>query len=289
MKRGAILSYTDSKINLKNNHFSIFNSYAPNVREHGHKFLEFAYVRSGVMEHFINGSLQILRPGDYYIIDRGFKHYYNQVGDDRLIVCNILFYPSFLDHNLVGLDHFDDIMNSYLLRFCYRNLKDSPAGVVFHDHDGKILKLLDSLYEEYKLQKEGYLEYVRCLFVEILIHTMRKIGSKHTPEQKSEAISAITDYVSVHYKENIQLQDLSRKVGYSMSYISKKFRAEIGMSFMEYLQKIRIEQSCRLLETTDMKVSDIATAVGYENVKFFNQVFRRRLNISPREFRAYYK
>ena len=57
------------------------------------------------------------------------------------------------------------------------------------------------------------------------------------------------------------------------------------MSFSRYLQRIRVEQSCRLLETTDLRISEIAQTVGYGNVKFFNQVFRSALGTSPRQFR----
>jgi len=51
------------------------------------------------------------------------------------------------------------------------------------------------------------------------------------------------------------------------------------------LQRIRIEQSCRLLENSDLRVSEIAARVGYENVKFFNQVFKQTVKLTPREFR----
>jgi YesN/AraC family two-component response regulator len=57
------------------------------------------------------------------------------------------------------------------------------------------------------------------------------------------------------------------------------------MSFSRYLQRIRVEQSCRLLENTDLRISEIAPKVGYDNVKFFNQIFKNTLGISPRQFR----
>ncbi len=46
-------------------------------------------------------------------------------------------------------------------------------------------------------------------------------------------------------------------------------------------QKIRIEKSCELLEDSDLRVVEIARRVGYEDIKFFNQIFKRRMQISP--------
>ena len=49
----------------------------------------------------------------------------------------------------------------------------------------------------------------------------------------------------------------------------------------EYVQKIRIEKSCELLEDSDLRVVEIARRVGYEDIKFFNQIFKRRMQVSP--------
>lgn len=57
------------------------------------------------------------------------------------------------------------------------------------------------------------------------------------------------------------------------------------MRFLEQLQKLRIAQSCHLLATTDMKISQIAAYVGYDDIKFFNKLFKDKLDLTPREFR----
>ena len=70
-----------------------------------------------------------------------------------------------------------------------------------------------------------------------------------------------------------------------MPYLSRKFKETIGISFREYLQNTRIEQSCRLLVNTNKKIIDIAQSVGYDDVNFFTDIFKKKMNITPREFR----
>lgn len=59
----------------------------------------------------------------------------------------------------------------------------------------------------------------------------------------------------------------------------------MGMNFNTYLDKIRIEHAVRLLDETDMKIFEISARVGYRNVDYFHQKFKRFMNTSPAEYR----
>ena len=61
------------------------------------------------------------------------------------------------------------------------------------------------------------------------------------------------------------------------------------MGFLEYLQRIRLEQSCRLLEHSDRSIPEIAALCGYGDIKSFNRLFREALNMTPREFRKLHR
>lgn len=252
---------------------------------HGHDFLEFSYVTRGVMEHEIDGQRSILREGDYFIVDYGTQHAYRSLSDEPLQVVNMLFYPEFLERSLANCRYFEDVINSYLLRFSYRTLRSSPTGKTFHDDNDRIRPIVDEIVSEFRRKRYGYIEYIRCRFVEMLILTMRKIGKSEQALGKSEVVREITDYINENYAGTIRLSDMAEKYNYSVSYLSRKFSAEVGMGFSDYVQRIRIEQSCRLLEQSELRVGDIAEQVGYDNLKFFNQIFRNTLGVTPREFR----
>lgn len=266
--------------------FAVYSATITKVPEHGHSTLELAYVEQGSIEHHIGDQCMILGPGDYYIVDYGVSHSYKKIGTEKVMVRNLLFMPKFLDRSLEGEHSFDSVMNSYLLRFCYRTLRASPTGITFHDDDGRIGTLVKSIVHEYNQQDYGYLELVRCAFVELLILTMRKIGRKEHAPEKSAEIQKMLEYIHVHYREKQELSAFAQELGYSVSYLSAKFSREVGVGYAEYLQSIRLEQACRLLETTRMPIARVAGAVGYENIKHFNEIFKRKFNLTPREFRA---
>ena len=266
--------------------FAVHSAVITKVPQHGHSTLEFAYVESGTIEHHIDGKSRILGPGDYFIVDHGITHSYKKLGAEPLMVRNLLFLPKFLDRSLEGEHGFDSVMNSYLLRFCYRTLRASPTGITFHDDDGRIGALVQSIIREYDQKDYGYLELVRCAFVELLIITMRKIGKKEKAPEKTPEIQKILDYVHIHYREKLLLAAFAQELGYSVPYLSAKFTRETGVGFAEYLQHIRLEQACRLLETTTLPISRVAGSVGYENIKHFNAIFKKKFNLTPREFRT---
>jgi AraC-like DNA-binding protein len=270
---------------LSENKFHIHVAKEDISKLHGHDFLEFTFIARGTMEHEINGKSSVLTAGDYFIVDYGTKHAYHSVSGEPLEVVNLLFYPEFVEHTLAGSRSFEDVVNSYLLRFSYKTLRSSPTGETFRDDSGRIRQIVEELMEEYRKKNHGYIEYIRCLFVQMLIITMRKVGKQQQGNAKSDVVRGIAEYVKTNYARKIYLADMARQYNYSVSFLSRKFTSEMGVGFSEYLQRIRIEQSCRLLENSDLHIHEVAMQVGYDNVKFFNQIFKQTLRISPRQFR----
>lgn len=255
------------------------------MKRHGHDFLELSYILRGRMLHEIDGQQSQLEAGDYFIVDHGTEHSYQQISQPPLAVVNLLFYPEFLDRMLSGSRRFEDVVNSYLLRFRYDTLHSSPTGKTFHDEDGRVGQIVETLIREYEGKAQGAVEYCRCLLVELLILTMRKIGSDRDRPAVSDTVQRIMSDVKANYAQELRLSHFAREYHYSLSGLSKKFTDEVGMGFSQYLQRIRIQQSCRLLEGTDLRISEVATRVGYANVKFFNQIFKEILSTTPREYR----
>lgn len=95
-------------------------------------------------------------------------------------------------------------------------------------------------------------------------------------------------YVARHFSEDITLNDIAKHVCLSPAYFSTLFKNETGIGFVKYLQHIRVEHAKKLLKTSKMRISDIAQAVGYRDLKFFNKIFYNETNVTPSEFRKFY-
>lgn len=95
-------------------------------------------------------------------------------------------------------------------------------------------------------------------------------------------------YVAQHFSEDITLNDIAKHVCLSPAYFSTLFKNETGIGFVKYLQHVRVEHAKKLLKTSKMRISDIAQAVGYRDLKFFNKIFYSETNVTPSEFRKFY-
>lgn len=196
-----------------------------------------------------------------------------------------MFRPKLIDETLENSSRFKDLVNNYLIRFSYKNIRQDPTDVVFQDTDkNTILGVLNKIVAEYEAKEVGYQEIIRSYLIVIIISMMRAV----TPPDiitDDNSTQYIIDYIKANYMRPIKLSDFCSVLNYSLPYLSKKFKIDTGMSFIDYLQQIRIEQSCRLLANTDKKIEEIAMLVGYGNTPFFNNVFKKNLNMSPRMFR----
>jgi len=264
--------------------FHIFIAQDDMCSLHGHDFLEFSYVAQGALEHVLDGVSSTVRAGDYFIVDYGTVHSYRRISPEPLRVVNLLFCPDFMDQILSGRQSFEDAVNSYLIRFSSRTLRASPTGRILHDEDGKVAQLVEEAVAEYQDRQDGYIAYIRCLLIKLLILTMRRIGRVEEPEA-SDPVRRTAEHLRQHFRDPMTMSQLARELGYSPAWLSRKFSAEMGMGFSEYLQRVRIGQSCSLLARTELTVTEIAASVGYEDQKYFNQIFRKLLNMSPREYR----
>ena len=92
-------------------------------------------------------------------------------------------------------------------------------------------------------------------------------------------------YISQHYSEPLTLNIVANQVHLNASYFSTLFKKEMGMSFKEYLNQVRIEESKRLLANSSFSIIDIAVSVGFEDQSYFSKVFKKYTGITPKQFR----
>lgn len=92
-------------------------------------------------------------------------------------------------------------------------------------------------------------------------------------------------YIDEHYMEHIGLQDIADHVHFSPPYFSKIFKNEMNMTFTQYLTKVRIEESKRLLADKSIPLSSIPAQVGFEEQSYFSKVFRQSTGNTPGRYR----
>jgi two-component system response regulator YesN len=102
-----------------------------------------------------------------------------------------------------------------------------------------------------------------------------------TPRQLVRALVAL---VHAAYAEDLSLQAFATEHNVSLSYFSRLFKDEVGMTFSDYLTRVRIEKAKELLERRDLRLGDISVLVGYDDPKYFGQIFRKIAGVSALDY-----
>lgn len=123
-----------------------------------------------------------------------------------------------------------------------------------------------------------------------LVELNRMISCPISPREshRMEQLKTIIDYIDKNYSRDISLTDLAKTVDLSPQYICRIFKECMNMRPFEHLTKKRIYEAKNLLLDTELSISDVSRAVGYNDCSYFCAVFKKQENVSPAEYRMIY-
>ena len=147
------------------------------------------------------------------------------------------------------------------------------SGDIPFAHNAAIMETLTKMY---------YLHEIMTYFNDQFEMIMRAIGNS----SRESVLDDILYYIGHNYQESIKLETLATLFGYNSSYLGKLFKDKIGQSFNSYLDQVRIENAVKLLEDTDLRIYEISSRVGYKNVDYFQQKFKKIKGVNPTDYRT---
>lgn len=104
-------------------------------------------------------------------------------------------------------------------------------------------------------------------------------------KQKNALFESILAYIEGNFTKDINRETVANEVFITPGYLSQLFKQHMKTSFLDYLHKIRIENACELLKDKGKKIGDIALQVGYNDEKYFFQVFKKYVGMTPNQYR----
>lgn len=258
---------------------------------HKHDFIEIAYVISGHGIHIVGDYEYEISKGDLFIVNYNVPHgFFPKEGStDGPILYDCVFMPGFLDASLFSSIHFEDITSSFLFKSLFPgdhapNPDLKLKGIEFNE----IGDLFTKMHTEYKLMKKGYCDIIRAYLIELIVKIFRFIeedGRKPSSLKNRELIDKAILYLKHNYNSDVKLSDLAIQSFISKNYFSKLFKEVTGINVSDYIQGLRIDEACSLLRNSDMKVIDVAAQVGFKDLKFFYEVFKKITGKTPGDYR----
>lgn len=101
-----------------------------------------------------------------------------------------------------------------------------------------------------------------------------------------EGIQRGIDYIQKHYDKEIALAELVECSGYSESHFCHRFKSVTGYTPFAYLNRLRVSKAAERLVVSDAKITEIAIDCGFENISYFNRVFRKEMGMAPGVYRS---
>lgn len=109
--------------------------------------------------------------------------------------------------------------------------------------------------------------------------------SRAATRPHNETIDQVCSYLAANYAQKLSLAEVATQFYLSPYYLSRLFRRVTGQSIVDYINSRRIEAAQRLLESTDLSISDVAEQTGFSTAAHFRRVFRELMGMSPLQYR----
>ena len=121
--------------------------------------------------------------------------------------------------------------------------------------------------------------------IEALKSTLCELSCTHFGRTTKSTMERVVQYIRSNYSRELRLEQLANIFGYNSAYLGKVFHQYTGENFNNYLDRIRITEAKRLLLLDEYKVYEVAEMVGYSNINYFHNKFKKYVGISPLSFK----
>ncbi|WFR56684.1 response regulator [Anaerocolumna sp. AGMB13025] len=122
-------------------------------------------------------------------------------------------------------------------------------------------------------------------FVDAVVSRITTIAKNHRPSDTISPVEQVLLYVNRHYAKDITLVYAANLANMNTNYFSTLFKKKTGLSFVAYLQLVRIQHAKELLKDPTLKVYEIAERIGFQNEKYFMKVFKAVAGKTPSEYK----
>jgi len=245
---------------------------------HWHENFEILYFEQGEAVIHCNSRPMHVGPGELIVINSNDLHYGESLSN-YLVYYVVEFNLSFLHSNQLDLCQIKYVAPLVNNRILFRNQIE---------HNDELLSEVRHLIAEYYRQDLGYELAVKAYIYRILVLLLRFYGEKTISETKKERqrrtvdrLNPILEYMESHYTEQLSLGCLAQMAAMSPHYFCRLFKSLTGKSPTEYMNHLRLNKATLLLRETDLTITEIAVAVGFNDSNYFSRLFKKYKHVAP--------
>ena len=250
---------------------------------HTHDYVEVVYMCKGSTLHIINGKKIKLSEGELLFLSQHAKQEIKKASENDIAV-NFIVLPEFFNSTLSIIGEEETPLKKFITDcLCkkggvgYLHFKVSEILPVQNLVENLIWTLINETKNKIKINRTT----MELLFLQLLSHT--DLLAYDNPEE--ETVIKVLKYVEENYV-NGSLTEASNLLHHDICWLSREIKRKTGRSYTEIVQSKRLSQAVFLLKNTNMKISDISIAVGYDNISYFHRLFYKEYGVSPKKYQC---
>jgi AraC-like DNA-binding protein/mannose-6-phosphate isomerase-like protein (cupin superfamily) len=267
--------YTIDGLLARDTEIRVIRQQLRHVDVHWHDFYELAYVIAGSARHVLNGSDRLVGPGSVFLLTPTDFHELHATSEQPLTCYNVVIDPQ------VGERQLDELLPS-------RTGWPPAVADGFDEAEPDFRRLWD----ESLATRPGSAALMEAVLRCVLIELIRKrdptaaAGEREWMTGAQAEVRRAVSYVDRHFREPLTLADVAAQAHLSPNYFSERFRQATGTPFQAYLQQRRLRFARSLLASTDLGVTEVCHAAGFNNASYFGRAYRRRYGEAPSAHRG---
>jgi AraC-type DNA-binding domain-containing proteins len=259
-------------------HVKIFRN--EQITFHEQKSWELSYVITGSGQRIIGDTIEPFFRNEIILIPPNIPHCwsFDDIDTDdsgKIENITITFSDLFLENCKLTFPELDNIIN--------RILQNKEAISFIGDTLIQLQDLLISMKTESEIEKIS--AFIKVLALISLSEDANAVGKPVFEDKKTKRMQKILLYIMNNYQKTITLEEMATLVDLDKSSFCIFFKKMTGKTFFSYLTEYRIESSCQMITKTNLTIAEICFASGFNDVPYYNRVFKKIKNIRPTEYR----
>lgn len=251
--------------------------------EHTHDYIEMIYMCQGQTTHIVNGKSIILLQGETLILNQHATQEILPAGEDDIAI-NFIIMPPFFSKALEMLGEEETPLRHFIID-CIAGRENTDGYLHFKTADIlQIQNLFENLVISF-IEKDSAKRKINEFTMGLLLLEFINHSDKLVYENKeTSALFQVLKYIEENYQSG-SLSDAAELLHYDLYWLSREIKRKTGRTFTQLLQEKRLLQTEYLLINSNMKISDIAASVGYNNMSYFHRIFEEKFGMSPKKYR----
>lgn len=129
------------------------------------------------------------------------------------------------------------------------------------------------------------IDTIKRLSYTALLDFTKRVAANKIPQDMSPDIFQCIQFISTHTNQPLSIDDVAEAVGRSRSYLSKKFKKELGFNLSDFIMRRKLEEGKSLLAYTEKPISEISEYLCFSSQSYFQNVFKKKYHMTPYEYR----